>query len=317
MRVVAAAEIDDALTFPTLIEALADAFRGDVVTPVRHHHEVARAGPAATLLLMPAWTGAATAPGFVGVKIVSVFPDNAARRMPSVLGTYVLMDGDTGAPLAALDGTRLTLWRTAAASALAARRLARADAHRLLMVGAGALAPYLVRAHMSVRPIAEIAIWNRDPDKARRLARTLTGEGLTVGAADDLERAVRAADVVSCATLSNAPLVRGAWLEDGAHLDLVGAFNLTMREADDEALQRASVYVDTAAARTEGGDVALALKAGAIGAGHVRGDLFDLCRGRAPGRSRPDEITVFKSVGTALEDLAAAMLVWRKVAPSS
>ena len=117
MRVVTSAEIDRVLTFPALIEALAEAFRGDMVTPVRHHHEIERPGANATLLLMPAWTGAATAEGFLGVKIVSVFPENGKRQLPSVLGTYLLMDGATGEPRAALDGTRLTHWRTAAASA--------------------------------------------------------------------------------------------------------------------------------------------------------------------------------------------------------
>jgi ornithine cyclodeaminase len=142
MRVVSAAEIDGALTFPALIDALDEAFRSDAVVPVRHHHEIERPGAHATLLLMPAWTGASEAQGFVGVKVVSVFPDNGAKGIPSVLGTYLLMDGATGAPLAALDGTRLTHWRTAAASALAARYLAREDASRMVMVGAGALAPF-------------------------------------------------------------------------------------------------------------------------------------------------------------------------------
>ena len=311
MRVVSAAEIDDALTFPTLIDALAGAFRSDIVVPVRHHHGIARSGSAATLLLMPAWS--ASHAGFIGVKIVSVFPDNTTRSLPSVLGTYLLMDGDSGAPLAALDGTRLTLWRTAAASALAARRLARSDAGRMAMVGAGALAPFLIRAHLSQRAIGEVSVWNHRAEKAETLAMTLSAEGLPVTATNDLEGAVRAADLVSCATLSSAPLVKGAWLRPGAHLDLVGAFNLDMREADDEALRRASVYVDTVAATSEGGDVALALKSGAISAAHVRGDLFDLCRGHAGGRAGPDEITAFKSVGTALEDLAAATLVWRRL----
>jgi ornithine cyclodeaminase len=316
MRVVSAAEIDGALTFPTLIEALEDAFRGDVVVPARHHHEIERAGRPATLLLMPAWTGAASGGGYVGVKIVSVYPDNAARSLPSVFGTYLLMDGATGEPLAALDGTRLTLWRTAAASALAASRLAREDASRMVMAGAGALAPFLIRAHASVRPIREVKLWNHRPEKARTLAAELSRAGLPVEAVDGLEEAVRGTDVISCATLSTGPLVRGAWLKEGAHLDLVGAFNLEMREADDEALRRASVYIDTGAARSEGGDVALGLKSGAIREDHLRGDLFDLCRGRAPGRARPDEITLYKSVGTALEDLAAAMTVWRIVGGS-
>jgi ornithine cyclodeaminase/alanine dehydrogenase-like protein (mu-crystallin family) len=315
MRVISAAEIDRALTFPALIDALADAFRGDIVTPVRHHHEIERPGAPGTLLLMPAWTGPATGDGYAGVKIVSVFPENGAKDLPSVLGTYLLMKGDTGEPLAALDGARLTVWRTAAASALAARSLARPDAGRMTMVGAGALAPFLIRAHLSQRPIREVSLWNHRPEKAEALAAELRAEGLPVTAVTNLEAAVRGADLVSCATLSTSPVVRGAWLKDGAHLDLVGAFNMKMREADDEALRRAQVYVDTPAAKTEGGDVAVSLQAGAISEDHLRGSLADLCRN--PLHRVPEAITAFKSVGTALEDLAAAMLVWRLVGKAS
>lgn len=311
MRVIGAAEIDGVLTWLMLVDALAEAFRSEIVAPPRHHHQVERgAADAATLLLMPAWSGA-TSGAFLGVKVVSVFPDNGLKGLPSVLGTYLLMDGDTGAPLAALDGTRLTLWRTAAASALAARHLARPDASRMAMVGAGSLAPFLIRAHMSQRPITDVALWNHHPDKAEALTGRLRQDGLPVTATPDLEAAVRDADLVSCATLSREPLVRGAWLKPGAHLDLVGAFNLNMREADDEALRRASIYVDTPAARTEGGDVALALGAGALREADLRGDLFGLCRGIVRGRLREDEITLFKSIGSAIEDLAAAIAVWR------
>ncbi len=311
MQVVSAAEIDRVLTFPALIDALADAFRGDTVTPVRHHHEIERPGAHATLLLMPAWTGPAAQDGFVGVKVVSVFPENGAKSLPSVMGSYLLMEGATGQPVAVLDGTRLTVWRTAAASALAARILAREDASRMVMVGAGALAPFLIRAHMSQRPIREVALWNRTLEKAETLAAELRSEGLPVTAVSDLEAAVREADLVACATLSTAPIVKGAWLKEGAHLDLVGAFNLKMREADDEALRRAQVYVDTQAAKSEGGDVAVALHRGAITDDHVRGTLADLCQ-NPPHRGHA-VITAFKSVGTALEDLAAAMVVWRSL----
>lgn len=317
LRVVPAEEIDGALTFPALVDALEAGFRGAIVAPVRHHHEIARADGEATLLLMPAWTGngegaAAAADGSaVGVKIVSVFPGNGAKGLPAVQGVYYLADGETGVPRAVLDGARLTLWRTACASGLAARHLARADATEMVMVGAGALAPFLIRAHMSQRPIARVTIWNRDPVRARDLAARLAGEGLPVAASEDLEAAVRRADLVSCATLSRAPLVRGAWLREGAHLDLVGAFNLAMREADDEALRRAAVFVDTPAALSEGGDVAVAIRDGGIAREHVRGDLFGLCRGETAGRSGEAEITLFKSVGAALEDLAAAMAVMR------
>ncbi|WP_414474261.1 ornithine cyclodeaminase family protein [Microvirga sp. M2] len=315
MRVVSSAEIDRILTFPALVEALAEAFGGDMVTPVRHHHEIERPGSPGTLLLMPSWTGPAAGGGFVGVKVVSVFPDNGAKNLPSVMGSYLLMNGETGEPVAVLDGTRLTVWRTAAASALAARHLARADAARMVMVGAGALAPFLIRAHASQRPIREVSLWNHRPGKAEALAAELRAEGLPVTAVTDLEAAVREADLVSCATLSTAPVVKGAWLKEGAHLDLVGAFNLTMREADDEALRRALVYVDTEAALSEGGDVALSLREGAIEPGHVRGTLFDLCR--HPPRRSDKAVTLFKSVGTALEDLAAAMLVWRLLPKTS
>lgn len=311
MRVISSAEIDRALTFPALVDALSDAFRGDMVTPVRHHHEIERAVSHGTLLLMPAWTGPATEGGFVGVKVVSVFPENGKKNLPSVMGSYLLMDGETGQPVAVLDGTRLTVWRTAAASALAARHLARPDASRMVMVGAGALAPFIIRAHMSQRPLREVSLWNHRPERAESMAAALRAEGLPVTAVTDLEAAVREADLVSCATLSTAPIVKGAWLKEGAHLDLVGAFNLKMREADDEALRRSQVYVDTDAAKTEGGDVAVSIREGAISEDHVRGTLFDLCRN--PPQRGDKAITVFKSVGTALEDLAAAMLVWRSL----
>jgi ornithine cyclodeaminase len=250
----------------------------------------------------------------MGVKVVSVFPENRARDLPSVQGTYLLMDGATGEPRAALDGAHLTLWRTAAASALAARYLAAEDAGRMVMVGAGALAPFLIRAHLSQRPIREVALWNHRSERAEALAAELSGEGIPIRATDDLEGAVRGAELVSCATLATVPVVKGSWLKRGAHLDLVGAFNLKMREADDEAVRRAVVFVDTPAAATEGGDVALAIQSGAIDEDDVRGTLADLCRSRIKGRQGAGEITLFKSVGTAIEDLAAAMLVWRRMA---
>jgi ornithine cyclodeaminase len=313
MRHFAAAEIDAALDFPALIDALAEAFRGGFHAPPRSHHTIERPGEAAaTTLLMPAWTGfGGEAEDFLGAKIVNVFPGNGARGLPAVQGLYALQSGVTGAPLATLDGTRLTLWRTAAASALAARYLARPDAKRLLIVGAGALAPFLARAHASQRPIETIAVWNHRPEGARRLAAAFAAEGWRAEAVEHLQDAVEDADIVACATLSLTPLVAGAWLKAGQHLDLVGAFSMRMREADDAALQRARIFVDTDGALSEGGDVALALQSGAITPGDVIGDLAALVRG-AQGRAAPHEITLFKSVGASIEDLAAAMLVWRK-----
>ena len=313
MRFIAAAEIDAALTYPALIEALRAAFRGNVVAPTRHHHSFARTGGDATLLLMPAWQ--AGSGGYAGVKIVSVFPGNAERGKPSVMGTYLLLDGDSGEPLAALDGQALTLWRTAAASALAATFLAGPSARRMAMVGAGALAPRLINAHAAVRPIEAVAIWNRSPERAQRLATELDRPGLLVSATEDLAAAIRAAEIVSVATMSREPLVRGAWLRPGVHLDLVGAYNPSMREADDAAVARAMVYVDTrAGALKEAGDIVQALASGALTEGGIAGDLFDLCKGdMVSGRRSEDEITLFKSVGTAIEDFAAAVLVYERL----
>ncbi len=313
MRIFSAEDVDAALDFPALIDELKEAMRGGFVAPHRHHHAIERAGePTATQLLMPAWTESASRAGlYLGAKIVNVFPGNSARGLPTVSGAYVLQSGSTGETLAVIDGTRLTLWRTAAASALAADRLARSDASRLLVVGAGALAPYLVRAHASVRPPTSITVWNRRPEGARRLAGALAAAGLPARASEDLENAIAEADVISCATLSTAPLLEGRWLKAGQHLDLVGAFSMSMREADDEVLRRARIFVDTEAACTEGGDVAIGLASGVIGRAEVAADLPALCRG-AKGRRTGEEITLFKSVGAAIEDLAAAILVWRR-----
>lgn len=314
MRVISAAEIDTALTFPDLIEALRAAFAGDIVVPVRHHHAIERKGKAtATHLLMPAWTNSDSG-NFLGTKVVNVFPDNGKRGLPSIYGTYLLMSGETGETLAAMDGTRLTAWRTAAASALAASYLAAPDASRMVMAGAGALAPFLIRAHAAVRPIRQVTLWNHTRARAQALSAILSGTSLGITVADDLEPAIRDADIVSCATLSAQPLVKGAWLNPGSHLDLVGAFNPAMRESDDDCVARARLFVDTrGGALKEGGDIVQPMADGLIDKGDIEGDLFDLCRGTVKVIRQSNDITLFKSVGTAIEDLAAAMLVWRLV----
>jgi ornithine cyclodeaminase len=319
VRVVDAGEVTRLLDHPTLIEAIRAGFSGTIFAPPRHHHAVPRAGAAtATLLLMPAWQedGASGRDSFMGVKLVSVFPDNARRGKPSVQATYLLISGETGEPLACIDGQTLTLWRTAATSALAASALARADASSLTMIGAGALAPHLIAAHASVRPIREVTIWNRTADTARRLANALNRPGLAVTATDDLEAAVAAADIVSAATLSRVPLIHGAWLKPGTHVDLVGAYAPDMREADDEAIERATVAVDTRAGMRESGDIALPLASGVLAEGDIAGDLYDIAAGRLK-RSFDAQITLFKSVGHAIEDLAAAVTVWRRLNTAS
>jgi alanine dehydrogenase len=226
----------------------------------------------------------------------------------------MLMDGRSGLPLAAIDGTRLTLWRTAAASALAARSLARPDADRMVMVGAGALAPFLIRAHAAERRLSDIAIWNHRAERAASVATDLAAEGFPARPATDLESAVRSADIVSSATLTSTPIIHGHWLRPGTHVDCVGAYRPSMRETDDAVIGRASLFCDTrAGALKEGGDLAQPLQAGLIAEADIQADLYDLAQGRHAGRAGPEEITLFKSVGTAIEDLAAAILVWQRV----
>jgi alanine dehydrogenase len=305
MRFFDAATIRDALPWPRMLESLGAMLREDVSAPLRGHHTIDVPGaPAATLLLMPAWrTGRR-----IGVKLVTVFPGNRERGERAVNAVYALFDGRSGEPLALFDGDEITARRTAGASALAARSLARCDARHLVMVGSGRQARGLIEAHSYVRPIERVSLWSRTPAHASAAARAMAADGLPVTAVRDLEAAVRTADVVSCATLATQPLVKGAWLAPGVHLDLVGAFNAAMRETDDAAMDRADVIVvdHRDGALTEGGDLVQAIESGAIARERIVADLAELARGAHPGRTDDAHITVFKSVGFALEDLAAA-----------
>jgi ornithine cyclodeaminase len=310
MKVLSAEEVGRALDYPSLVEALRRIFQGGAEAPPRHHHEVPNdPGADGTLLLMPAWSTGR----YLGVKVATVFPDNPKRGLASVLANVLLNDGATGEPLALVAGQPLTNRRTAAASALAADYLAPEGAERLLMVGTGAMAPELVRAHAAVRPIQQVRVWGRSPEKAVQLATTLAGEGFEARAEDSLEQGVDWAQVISCATMSSEPLVLGRWLKPGQHVDLMGAFKPTMRETDDDAVKRADVFCDTfAGALKEGGDLVQPIEAGAIQRDDVLADLFQLCRGQHPGRKRAEQITLFKSTGAALEDLAAAILAYER-----
>lgn len=293
------------LHWTRLVDALAAAFaEASVNVPVRHRHALGDDEHAPTSLIMPAWNAV-----YLGVKVVNVFPDNAALGRPTVTGAYLLMDGGTGEPLAALDADELTAWRTAAASLLAASRLARPDSAVLAVVGAGRIARQLVAAYESAFALRRIVVWNRHVERAQRLVDELGLACAEVGT--DLASACADADIVTCATLAEAPLVHGAWLRPGTHLDLVGGFKPTMREADDAAVRRARVYVDSLpGALTEAGDIMAPLADGVISESDILGDLFALMQGRAPGRRDEREVTLFKSVGHAIEDLVAAATVY-------
>ncbi|MDP2262647.1 MAG: ornithine cyclodeaminase family protein [Hydrogenophaga sp.] len=311
-----------ALPFDRLIAALRERFAGGCEVPARHVHEINNpvgdeGGDAAsrrmTSLLMPAWL----AGRYYGVKIVNIAPGNAKRGLPGLHSSYLLFDARTGAPLAHIDGDEITQRRTVAASALAASYLARPEARHLLVVGAGRVAQLLPAAYRAVRPLERVTVWARRPEEAQAMAAQVRASGLPAFASTDLEAACREADMVSCATLSTEPLVRGAWLAPGSHLDLIGSFTPAMREADDACFEGARLFVDTDEALRKSGDLISPLAHGVVRENDVRGTLTTLCKGVATGRKTAQERTVFKSVGTALEDLAAAVLVYESSGASS
>jgi alanine dehydrogenase len=313
MRVLGYSETVAALDFPPLVEAVRQAFRlGDFTTPPAELHTLPVPGePTASLILLAAWR---TGQHF-GIRLTTAFPGNAARHKPVRAGEYLVGDAKTGEILAILDGPALTARRTAATSALAASYLARAESERMLMIGTGALAPHLIAAHASVRPIHNVLIWGRDHDKAAKLAQHLDRRNFKVAPTDDLEKAVHGADIICCATAAREPILKGAWLPQGVHVDLVGSRTPQMRETDDETMTRARIFVDTRdAAEQQAGDIAQPLAAGVITPFDIAGDLFELTRGDRAGRRFTSQITVFKSVGHALEDLTAAQVALDYVA---
>ncbi|TWI57424.1 ornithine cyclodeaminase [Pseudomonas duriflava] len=308
-----AEQVRNALPWPRLIEALSAMFaRDDVCAPIRHHHAVNVPGePEATLLLMPAWIEGE----YLGVKQVNVFPGNNSRNLPGLSSHYLLSCGKTGQPLCLLEGNELTARRTAAASALASMFLSRENANHLLMVGAGRMGRRLIPAHMSVRPITKVHVWDRNEAASAALVAELTAAEINAKVCrdDQLQHCVGEADIVSCATLATEPVILGDWLKPGVHLDLIGSFTPTMRETDNRAMQRCDVFVDTRAGTlSETGDLIIPIREGAISADKIVAELSELCRKQHAGRralANPDEaMTLFKSVGDSREDLAAAIL---------
>jgi ornithine cyclodeaminase len=316
MLIFDAAATRAALPFAALIDALRAMFISGCTVPQRHVHvieaasgrDAAGAGADATAgftsLVMPAWGG-----GYYGIKTINIAPGNAARGLPGLHAVYLLFDAATGVPLAQIDGGVLTSMRTAAASALAASMLARPNARELLVVGAGQIARLLPLAYRAVLPIERVWIWARRPEQAQVLVDEFRGQGIDACAATDLAGAATRADVITCATLATAPVVHGRWLAPGSHLDLIGSFTPAMVEANDACFRGARLFVDTPEALVKSGDLLGPMSRGVFAAADVCATLEALCRGESPGRQGDTERTVFKSVGSALEDLAAARLV--------
>lgn len=299
-------------SFKELISTIQQAFASkNAIVPLRHHHDFPnpKMNTDTTLLLMPAWNPSKDA----GVKIVTVSPENSQFDLPSINGTYIYLDATKGTIKAILEAKSLTAKRTAAASALASSYLSKKDASSLLMIGTGALSTNLILAHASVRPIKEVFVWGRSFTKAVSICEELKNESFTISPIKTIEEKISDVAIISCATLSKTPLILGKDLRAGQHIDLVGAYLTDMRESDDLTIQKASVFVDTfQGGLKESGDIVQPLQTGILKEEDIKADLFELCANEKTGRLSDTEITLFKSVGHALEDLAAATYYHKK-----
>lgn len=308
---ISATFIQEHTHYPALIGALKKGFSAsNVKVPQRQHidFENPNESEKATLLMMPAWQPDVTA----GVKLVTVHPKNGSRNLPAIQGIYIYIDSKTGQLIALLDAPALTAARTAAASALASQFLSNKDAHTLLMLGTGALSIPLIKAHCSVRPISKVYVWGRTFSKAEAIANALKNQLFDVIPINNYTSIIEKASIISCATLSSTPLLNGKLLKEGQHIDLVGAYTTNMREADDNCIQKASIFVDTHFGINESGDISIPLQNGILTKKDIKADLFDLCKEIKQGRSSNKEITLFKSVGYALEDLIAAEYYYKQ-----
>jgi len=307
MQVFDAETVHRLLPYTALVPALHKMHEGDMPAG----HGIYTDDPSGTgnmFLTLPGWLGGC----LIVVKMVGVFPANRDRDPPigSVLGAVAAFDAETGAPVFVADGEAMTYRKTAAISGLGTALLAPSAPEELLVVGAGGLGPHVAMAHIAARPsITRVRIWNRTAARADALAAALTAQGITAEVAPDLDTAAARADVISCVTMSRAPLVKGALLKPGAHLDLVGAYLPDMREADDDVMRRGSVFTCCDRGRHEVGELALPVASGALAWEDIRGDLFSLVQGEATARRHPDEITVFKNIGGAHQDVFTAAIL--------
>lgn len=298
--------------FPELVEQLKLGFSNrNIIVPERHHHEFPNpiTKKDSTLLLMPAWNPGKNAV----VKILTVSPENARFDLPSINGTYIYFDAINGTLKAILEAKSLTSKRTAATSALASAYLSREDSTSLLMIGTGALSTNLIMAHASVRPIKNVFVWGRNYKKAKAVCVQLSNESFTCTPIKSIKEKISEVAIISCATSSKTPLVFGKYLKPGQHIDLVGAFKPEMREADNNTISKAAVFVESFESGLKGsGDIVIPLDEGIIQESDIKADLFGLCSNAKKGRVNSEEITVFKSVGHALEDLVAANYYYNK-----
>ena len=312
MNIISAAQVNEVLQPKALVAKLKQAFASDIETPLRQHFDIANpeSERETTLLVMPSWQSGAD----IGVKLVTVVPESYKYDLPSIQGVYTLMDAVKGGVKAMIDAPSLTAKRTAAASALASSFASRPDTASMLMIGTGTLSPELIQAHCAVRPIKLVKVWGRSIEKAQAVIDSIKNKpnlaGVEFEAVADLDKAITEVELISCATMSQTPLIKGQLLKAGQHLDMVGAYRPDMREADDDCIRRCNIIVDNyKGALKETGDIKIPIEQGLLKAEDIKADLFELCKQEVELQRAEADITMFKSVGHALEDLAAAQLI--------
>jgi 1-pyrroline-2-carboxylate reductase [NAD(P)H] len=308
-KLISAEQVHASLRYPDFVESLRGVFAAPHTMPPR---QVLLLDPASgshdAFAMLPSWNDEV-----ICQKAFTYFPGNQPPAK-TLYSQIMLFDRKSGEPLALIDGVSVTCWRTAGISALASRLLSREDSQTLLLLGTGRLAPFLIRAHASVRPLKRILLWGRDPGKADSLRETMTGEfpAIMFEAVTDLREACGISDIVVCATGSPDILVHGEWIQPGTHTDFLGNHHADKRECDSELVTRARVFVDSREnCFREAGEILVPVSEGVFSLDQVAGELADLCCGQAPRRRNESEITLFKSVGCALGDLCGALTVWR------
>ncbi len=317
IRFIDATTIREILTPDRCIQLLDEAMRqvssGEAHLPLRQ--AMALPGGRGFYGIMPGCLGAGEArPETFGAKLISLFPDNAVRGLPSHLGLMLLHETEGGRPVAILNGDVITSLRTAGASALATRALARSDARTVAIIGTGEEACTHIPAMLAVRDIRTVRVWGRNPERAAALCERFASlEGVAFESSASVEAAVREADIVCTVTASKTPVLHGEWLPSGVHVNLVGSSVPSAREVDTETVVRARVYVDyLESARNQAGELLEALRQGAIDESHIVAEIGAVLSGRASGRRNPDEITLYKSLGILAQDLAVSWYVYEQ-----
>ena len=310
MKVISAEEVHSALSYPELVDSLQEAYGGKYSMPPRQVFLLDENTNNDAFAVLPSWNDQ-----FIGVKAFTYFPE-AEVPYKSLYSKILLFNRDHGEPLALVDGTTVTFWRTAGISGLATRLLSREDSETMLLLGTGNLAPYIIRANLSVRPLKRVMVWGRNLAKAEAVVETMQKEFSNVefSAIEDRRTACSEADIVVAATGSHEPIVLGEWIKPGTHTDFIGNHHADKRECDTDLITKARVYADSRVnAFNEAGEILVPIKEGVFAKEGVIAELSEMCRGDAVLRENEEEVTLFKSIGMAMSDLVGAGLAYNEV----